>query len=148
MTWETFIPAVSFSAPFILYFLKKHGDTEEMKRELSRILLMEIRHNSDLSVDADETPQGDLISSFHTNVYNGIVQSTHIRYFEQTLQSEIHDLYYDIGVHNPRSIEYLEPLIRSLIDMYDNHPRMHHRIKKILEKIFETKYKKFLNDCV
>ncbi len=118
-----------------------------MKRELSRILLMETRHNSNLSVDDNETSKEDLISSFHTNVYNGIVQSTHIRYFEQTLQSEIHDLYYDIRVHNPRSIEYLEPLIRSLIDMYDNHPRTHHRVKKILGKIFETKYKKSLNDC-
>ena len=51
-----------------------------MKRELSRIILLEIRHNSDFSINNPAIEHKDLVTGFHTNVYDGVVQSTHITY--------------------------------------------------------------------
>ncbi len=143
--WDIMIYAGTATAPFFLYWLKKYGYAEEMKRELSGIILSEIRHNSDFSIDNPALEREKIIAAFHTNVYDGIVHSTHIRYFDKDLQKKLHDLYHDIKDKDPNSNSNLEPVIQELLKMEYHHPGPAKKIKKtsyrILNIIFWTKHK-------
>lgn len=134
------------AVPFFLYWIKKNGYAEEMKRELSRIILLEIRHNSDFSINNPAIEHKDLVTGFHTNVYDGVVQSTHIRYFDIDLQTKLHELYHNIKDKDPKSYSSLEPIIQELLKMEYSHPGPFKKMEKIsyriLNMIFWTKYKK------
>ena len=97
---------------------------EEMKRELPLILYHEIKYNEKLIIKNNEFGRKDIIVYFHTNVYDGIVASTNIRYFPDHVQEILHDLYHDIRWKNNDCKSKLTLANIELIEQYEIHSRL------------------------
>ena len=131
-----------------MYMFKKFVDSEEMKRDLSSIMYSEIEFNKKLLiVNMQHDKLRYVIKFFRTNVYDGIVSSTNIRYFTDDLQDAIHDLYHDVKFNNDDCFKKLAPVNINLIAMRESHPQLRTRIKKLLyNKLFPRKHsKKYAN---
>ena len=113
------VAILSMSASFGIYLMKKYMDAEEMKRDLSLILYHEIRYNEKITVKNDEFDRKDIVTYFNTNVYDGIVASTNIRYFPNYVQEILHDLYHDIRWKNNDCKSQLALANIKLIEHYE-----------------------------
>ena len=114
----------SIITSFLVYLLKKYVDAEEMKRELSLILYHEIRYNEKITVKNDEFHRKDIVVYFNTNVYDGIVASTNIRYFPNHVQEILHNLYHDIRWKNNDCKSQLALANIQLIKQYEIHSKL------------------------
>ncbi|MDI1495658.1 MAG: hypothetical protein K8823_966 [Cenarchaeum symbiont of Oopsacas minuta] len=141
MNVEDFIILVMSTITALLtYILKKHGDSEQMKRELSSIMYSEIAYNKNLVIRHIQFDKLDVITYFHTNVYDGVVSSTNIRYFSNELQEQLHDLYHDIKLNNDNCKSKLTPVNLELIIMCEVHQKLRTKAKHFFLRMFQTKY--------
>lgn len=140
--------AVSAISPFIIYVFKKYADSEEMKRELSSIIFSEVEYNKKVIIKNIQYDRKDIVVYLRTNVYEGIVSSTNIRYFTDELQEKLHDLYNDIKWQNDECKNKFSPVNVDLINMKHAHSKLRTRLKpkygiSICEKLHSVTKKIF-----
>lgn len=92
--WETaVIEAVLTSALAVLSYIGKRGlESRSLKRELALTIIEEISHNQNV-VEVINSGEGVIDSPVHTKIYEGIVSQGNIRYFDPTLQAQMHSMY-------------------------------------------------------
>lgn len=142
------IIAVALSG--IGYCVKTYSETEKMKRELAEMMLVEVELDVNFAMKYDLEKNIDKADYFHSNTYDGIIQSTNIRYFSHREQEVIHKWYHFAEQQSELNIEELDTINTILQKMYTDHPGI---IKKIQEKyhsnikkIFALKYESIYDE--
>ena len=129
------------------YWVKTYSENEKIKRELVEMMRVEVELNVNFAMRYKFESSIDKADYFYSNTYDGIIQSTNIRYFSSEEQSVIHKWYHSAKQQSELNIDELEQIYKMLQKMNTDHPGL---IKKIREK-YRSNIKKIFalkHECI